>query len=249
MSGRGIEIERRFKMLQAPKELSDTSVLISQWYMNYTGAWNARARITTTPGVPMVSEYEYTMKKGHFEVPIGMTQYEFTILREHCQKIGVHKQRFHLQRDDYLWELDAFRNFDLHGLTIAEVEIPSMDSSVDIPTWAGPEITGVRWFSNASLSKYLNEPASHRDIYHQTVGGLWVGLHHNPDDILTVPFYTLLDVTSPVEESKRAIALLLSRIDGVGLLNDAEVNWLATDKTVTIFELMLMVSYILRKHR
>ena len=51
-----------------------------------------------------------------------------------------------------MWEVDEFEG-DLAGLILAEVELEASDESVDIPPWAGQEITGLPSWSNAPLLK------------------------------------------------------------------------------------------------
>ena len=52
--------------------------------------------------------------------------------------------------DGSLWEVDEFED-SLAGLIIAEVELKSVDQSVDLPPWLGMELTNLRGWSNASL--------------------------------------------------------------------------------------------------
>ena len=54
--------------------------------------------------------------------------------------------------DGLVWEIDEFEG-DLLGLTIAEVELPSENSPVAIPSWVGEEITGRRQWSTSSLAR------------------------------------------------------------------------------------------------
>ena len=67
----------------------------------------------------------------------------------------VEKTRYEWQgEDEILWEIDEFEG-ELAGLVIAEVELPSEDYTVQIPSWIGREITGEGFWSNASLARTL----------------------------------------------------------------------------------------------
>ena len=56
--------------------------------------------------------------------------------------------------DGYVWEIDEFES-NLAGLIIAEVELEDEDATVEIPSWAGMELTYLRGWSNASLARML----------------------------------------------------------------------------------------------
>ena len=56
--------------------------------------------------------------------------------------------------DGFVWEIDEFEN-NLAGLIIAEVELEDEDATVEIPSWAGMELTYLRGWSNASLARML----------------------------------------------------------------------------------------------
>lgn len=54
--------------------------------------------------------------------------------------------------DGLIWEIDVFEG-ELLNLIIAEVELPSEDFPVIIPSWIGEEITGLHQWSNSSLAR------------------------------------------------------------------------------------------------
>ena len=56
--------------------------------------------------------------------------------------------------DGFVWEIDEFES-NLAGLIIAEVELEDEDATVEIPSWAGMELTYLRGWSNASLARML----------------------------------------------------------------------------------------------
>lgn len=72
----------------------------------------------------------------------------------------VEKTRYNWYGEDgMLWEIDEFEG-GLTGLVIAEVELPSEDHAVEIPSWIGKEITGDGAWSNASLARSLKSQSS-----------------------------------------------------------------------------------------
>ena len=56
--------------------------------------------------------------------------------------------------DGLVWEIDEFEE-GLAGLILAEVELSSEEQVVEIPTWVGIELTGLRNWSNAALADTL----------------------------------------------------------------------------------------------
>lgn len=56
--------------------------------------------------------------------------------------------------DGLVWEIDEFEG-GLAGLILAEVELSSEEQVVEIPTWVGIELTGLRNWSNAALADTL----------------------------------------------------------------------------------------------
>ena len=67
----------------------------------------------------------------------------------------VEKKRYlWTNMDGFVWEIDEFES-NLAGLIIAEVELEDEDVTVEIPSWAGMELTYLRGWSNASLARML----------------------------------------------------------------------------------------------
>ena len=68
----------------------------------------------------------------------------------------VEKIRYLVQGSDGLvWEVDEFEGA-LAGLVLAEVELPSSQTEVALPSWVGQEITGLRSWSNRALAETLS---------------------------------------------------------------------------------------------
>lgn len=66
----------------------------------------------------------------------------------------VHKTRFCVPEDNLLWEVDLFNDREL---MLAEIEIPTVETLVPIPTWLQPfiirEVTNEPEFLNVNLAK------------------------------------------------------------------------------------------------
>ncbi len=67
----------------------------------------------------------------------------------------VEKKRYlWTNTDGLVWEIDEFES-NLAGLIIAEVELEDEEAAVEIPSWAGMELTYLPGWSNASLARML----------------------------------------------------------------------------------------------
>jgi len=62
----------------------------------------------------------------------------------------LEKTRHRLSHGGLIWEVDVFAG-DNAGLVVAEVEIPSADTAVQVPAWAGEEVTSDPRYYNANL--------------------------------------------------------------------------------------------------
>lgn len=90
------------------------------------------------------AEFEWEIERDTAESVIDDSLYPF-----------VEKKRYlWTNTDGFVWEIDEFES-NLAGLIIAEVELEDEDATVEIPSWAGMELTYLRGWSNASLARML----------------------------------------------------------------------------------------------
>ena len=97
-----------------------------------------------------------------FRTGAAAVEFEWEIERNLAESIVVDSQYPSIEKkrylwtntDGFVWEIDEFEN-NLAGLIIAEVELEDEDATVEIPSWAGMELTYLRGWSNASLARML----------------------------------------------------------------------------------------------
>jgi len=90
------------------------------------------------------AEFEWQIERDTAESIVDDSLYPF-----------VEKKRYlWTNTDGFVWEIDEFES-NLAGLIIAEVELEDEDATVEIPSWAGMELTYLRGWSNASLARML----------------------------------------------------------------------------------------------
>ena len=148
----GLEIERRF--LVKNEDWRSKVILsedFSQAYLNSSvEEWITRVRIID-------NKKAYLTLKSSLN---RLTNYEFEYsipLKEAIEliKLSKHKitkTRYQLKINKKNWVVDLFDGLN-SSLKIAEIEINSVSEEIQVPSWCGQEITGIKSLSNAALAK------------------------------------------------------------------------------------------------
>jgi CYTH domain-containing protein len=125
------EIERKFLLRGLPPGLeNDNAILIVQEYL-LTGDPEIRIRAKG-------KKFMLTQKTGsgltRTETEIEIPYEVYEILENLSSSSRLVKYRYKIQGDDGLtWEIDEYQGALLEGLVIAEVELPSEDTSPQMP--------------------------------------------------------------------------------------------------------------------
>ena len=148
----GIEIERRFLV---ENEDWKSQIIIredfSQAYLTSSAdEWATRVRIIN-------NQKGYITLKSSLN---GLTNYEFEYLipiKDAIELIKlsnykITKTRYQLKINNKNWVVDLFDGSN-SPLKIAEIELNDEFEEIQIPSWCGQEITGIKSLSNASLAK------------------------------------------------------------------------------------------------
>ena len=126
--------------------LSDESVILQSFQ-----DWVSRIRIQNNTVI-------FTAKRKNPDNTTQELEWELSIQLENLSLSHlptVKKTRYCWRDNDgNLWEVDEFEE-NLAGLIIAEIELDNTSQSITIPEWVGIELTGLKNWSNASLSKTL----------------------------------------------------------------------------------------------
>jgi adenylate cyclase len=85
------------------------------------------------------AEYEYSIPKREAEELLKMCSYPL-----------IEKQRFTLEVDSQVWEIDEFFA-DNEGLVVAEAELESEEQALQLPAWIKEEVTHDKRYYNAQL--------------------------------------------------------------------------------------------------
>jgi adenylate cyclase len=147
----GIEIERKFLVRDRSIIVGLVGVPYQQGYLSTDPERTVRVRragghaFVTIKGKGHGAahpEFEYEIPVGDAEVLLGM-----------CPDPLIEKIRYRIDHAGRTWEIDVFAGANA-GLVIAEVEIPSIRARVEIPAWAGPEVTDDPRYYNARLATH-----------------------------------------------------------------------------------------------
>ena len=147
----GLEIERRFLIKNNQWENFIThKTSIEQGYLSYNlEDWIIRIRfednnckIALKKHIKNFTNYEY-----EYSIPTNEGKSIMATLKD-----TIKKERYFLEVDQRNWIVDCFKDKNF-PLKIAEIELIEENEEVIIPTFLSKEITGLKYFSNFSLTK------------------------------------------------------------------------------------------------
>jgi len=160
------EIERKF--LVSPENFSLTKdgmliaeLNITQGYLSKVAGRIVRVRHTVSATASVgkkTSSAKMTFKlKDGADSGVGIDEYEYEIpendginILKHCEAPLIEKTRYLILKENSLWEVDVFHGHK-EGLIVAEIELKDINDPIDMPTWIGEEVTGVKEYSNANM--------------------------------------------------------------------------------------------------
>jgi len=147
----GLENERRFLIENEDwKSQVIFSEDLSQAYLNSdSDEWTIRVRtINNNKAFITLKSYLNGLTNYEFEYSIPL---EEGIELIKLSKYKITKTRYQLVINKKNWVVDLFYGSN-SPLKIAEIELNSEFEEIQVPSWCGQEITGIKSFSNASLA-------------------------------------------------------------------------------------------------
>jgi adenylate cyclase len=145
----GTEIERKFLVRNdAWRAAADGGTEIVQGYTRLKNGV-LRVRLAGPEAFITLKGPTQGLRRPEFEFPIPRPEAE-ELLNTLFKPALIVKTRYRVPYAGKIWEVDVFRKAN-DGLTVAEVELDSEDEPVEIPEWAGPEISHDPRYSNAAL--------------------------------------------------------------------------------------------------
>jgi len=144
----GIEIERKFLVRDRSVIEGSTGVPYRQGYLSTDPERTVRVRrggghaYLTIKGLTEGA----TRAEFEYEIPIADADHLLAL----CEGPIIEKTRHRIDHAGLTWEIDVFSGQNA-GLVLAEVELPSADTAVEIPDWVGDEVTSDPRYYNANL--------------------------------------------------------------------------------------------------
>ena len=106
-----------------------------------------RVRIAGDRGFLTIKGLTTGVSRLEFEYPIPLPD-ATVMLDQLCERPLIEKTRYREVYADRIWEIDVFHG-DNDGLVVAEVEIANPEQKVELPRWAGAEVSNdPRYFNN-----------------------------------------------------------------------------------------------------
>lgn len=143
------EIERTFLVIdESYKEQAVKKIHIMQGYLNRDPERTVRVRITEANAFLTVKgkTHNFTREEFEYEVPLA----DGLKMLELCSGRVLDKTRYIVPYEGHIWEVDEYHK-GLQGLVVTEVELKSADEEVEIPPFAGDEVSGDPRYFNSQL--------------------------------------------------------------------------------------------------
>ena len=139
--GMGTEIERKF--LVVGEEWRGNVIreqLLVDGLVAMSGRRKVRVRVCGSEATLTLKAREAPGVNAEFEYPIPLADAE-ELLANHCDGNVISKTRFFVPYEGFTWQIDAYGGI-MADVILAEVELPSLDCVVPLPSWIGREVTG-----------------------------------------------------------------------------------------------------------
>lgn len=147
------EIERKFLVKDDSwRAAANRGTAYRQGYLCTERGRVVRVRVKGAQAVLTIKGERIGIAAPEFEYPIPVADAE-ELLANLCLHPLIEKVRYEVSHAGLTWEVDVFSG-DNEGLVLAEVELESEDQKVELPGWAGAEVSEDRRYSNASLVSY-----------------------------------------------------------------------------------------------
>lgn len=147
----GTEIERKFLVRDDSWEkTAGEGQQCRQGYLCSGDRKTVRVRIIGNEAFLTIKGPTHGISRAEFEYEIPVADAEAML--QMCDNL-VEKTRYFIQHAGMQWELDVFYG-ENEGLVMAEIELDSEDQDVDLPSWAGVEVSGDPRYYNAYLARH-----------------------------------------------------------------------------------------------
>ncbi|MBP3191348.1 CYTH domain-containing protein [Natronogracilivirga saccharolytica] len=146
------EIERKFLVKGDFKKDAFKETRIIQGYLSSVPERTVRVRVKGDKGFLTIKGIGDESGASRFEWEKEIPADEANDLLKICEPGVIDKTRYLVKAGQHTFEVDEFYG-DNDGLTVAEVELDSVDQKFEKPDWLGEEVTGDARYFNSMLMK------------------------------------------------------------------------------------------------
>lgn len=147
------EIERKFLVKgDSWRDAVLSQERIMQGYLANNQNATVRVRVKGEGAFLTIKGATQGISRSEFEYPIPVEDAE-AMLAELPVSPPIDKVRYLVRHGDRVWELDVFAG-DNAGLVMAELELEREDQPVELPDWAGDEVSADPRYYNVNLARH-----------------------------------------------------------------------------------------------
>ena len=147
-----LEIERKFLVTNDSWRRGATAERIRQGYLCSFADRTVRLRIADDRAFLTIKGAKSGISRFEYEYAIPV-QDAAEMLDRLCPRPLIEKMRHHVIVDGQTWVIDVFDG-DNAGLIVAEAELEDETQDLELPDWAGEEVTAIRVTINVNLAKH-----------------------------------------------------------------------------------------------
>ena len=149
----GLEIERKFLLRNdAWRDHADGGTPYRQGYLVGSERASVRVRIEGEVARLNIKSATLGIRRQEYEYAIPIEEAE-EMLETLCEQPQIEKTRYKVPYAGRIWEVDVFAGANT-GLMVAEVELASEDEKLQLPDWAGEEVSDDPRYYNVCLVKH-----------------------------------------------------------------------------------------------
>ncbi len=149
----GTEIERKFLVASHDwRAVADAGTAMKQGYLAIGPPAAVRVRLEGNQAFLNIKQSTLDISRAEFEYPLPAADAE-ELLETLCAGRTVEKTRYCVEYGGRTWEVDVFKGLNA-PLIVAEVELESTADAIELPPWAGAEVSGDPRYLNTYLSQH-----------------------------------------------------------------------------------------------
>lgn len=146
-----VEIERKFIVTGQEWRPGRPGMPIRQGYLCLDPQRSVRVRVSGEKACLTIKGASEGARRLEFEYSIPVD--EARQLLALCAARIIEKTRYKVAFAGHIWDIDEFHGLN-RGLVLAEVELESEATCVELPPWVGEEVTGDMRYFNLYLAQH-----------------------------------------------------------------------------------------------